>query len=145
MIGGVRKIFAGIDTDLTSYVPGAGLKRKVLLYLNKESNLLAVVSGSTIASGSPLPAPEPTAPSGITVRESCYVDLVNGQTDVTTADDVTDCRDFLDGGGSGTYGLPTAPGQVLVANSDVQPEWVTPVIDENGYWMSGDDDELVWE
>lgn len=146
MKGGARKYFAGIDTDLTSSVPGAGLKRKVLLYLNKDSNLLVVLDGTTISSGSPLPAPEPAAPSGVTVRESVFVDLVNGQTAITTAADIDDCRDFLDGDDEDTsLDNPTAQGQVLVASEALLPIWVTPVIDENGYWMSGDDDQLVWE
>jgi len=143
---GVRRYFSGANTDLTSYVPGAGLKRKVLLYLNKDTNVLVVLSGTTIASGSPLPAPAPVTPSGITARESALVALTNGQTTITTATDIEDCRDFLDGFDDDmALSTPTAEGQVLVANDALLPEWVTPVIDENGYWMTGDDDQLVWE
>lgn len=143
---GVRRYFNGANTDLTSYVPGAGLKRKVLLYLNKDTNVLTVLSGSTISSGSPLPAPSPVAPTGTTARESALVALTNGQTVVTTATDIEDCRDFLDGlDDDMALGVPAAEGQVLVADEALLPIWVTPIIDENGYWMSGDDDQLVWE
>ena len=41
--------------------------------------------------------------------------------------------------------IPTAEGQVLVADETLRAAWVTPVIDENGYWMTGDNDQLVWE
>jgi len=144
MKGGARKFFAGLDTDLTSSVPGAGLKRKVLLYLDKDSNLLVVLEGATIASGSPLPAPEPAAPSGVTVRESAFVDLVNGQTSISTATDINDCRDFLDGDDEDTtLDTPTAEGQVLMSDENLQPIWATPVISEDDAWMVGDDDMLV--
>lgn len=143
---GVRRYFNGTNTDLTSYVPGAGLKRKVLLYLNKDTNVLTIISGSTISSGSPLPAPSPTTPTGIAVRESALVALTNGQTSITTVTDIEDCRDFLDGFDDDlALDDPTAEGQVLMADETLRPIWATPVIDENGYWMTGDDDQLIWE
>ena len=143
---GVRQFFIGANTDLTSYVPGAGLKRKVLLYLNKNTGVLSVESGSTISSGSPLPAPSPMVPTGTTARESALIALTNGQTSVTTVTDIVDARDFLDGADANTaLDTPTAEGQVLVTDETLRAIWVTPVIDENDHWMAGDNDQLVWE
>ena len=139
---GVRQYFSGTNTDLTSDVPGAGLKRKVLLYLNKETNTLIVLAGSTLSSGSPFPAPAPTVPDGISARKSALVDLVNGQTTITTSSDVEDARDFL-AGGSGILPSGEEEAQVLMSDEGLQSIWATPMISEDDGWMVGDDDLLV--
>ena len=56
---GVRYEFGGQSTDLTSYVPGAGLIRKVLLYLDRDTNVLNIVTGTAVADDSITPIPEP--------------------------------------------------------------------------------------
>jgi hypothetical protein len=59
----------------------SGQSRKVLVYLDKETNNLAVESGTAVSGAIPIPypvAPETAIPSG-------YVKLTNGQTVITTA------------------------------------------------------------
>lgn len=140
--GGIRRLYGGGTIDLTSSVPGAGLIRAVLVYLDTISNLAKTVDGTAVADDSVTPIPRPTLPSN--GRASAYIILANGQTTIVNATDVEDARDFL-ASDTSAISTPTAIGQVLVANEYLQPEWVTPIIDENGYWMSGDDDQLVWE
>lgn len=142
-----RYSYGGVDTDLTSYVPGAGLTRKVLLYLDRDTNTLNVEAGATVLDGGALPAPEPIPPAGINAELSALVNLTNGQTAITTAGGILDCRDVLKDRDTniGTLPVATAPGQVLIADEALNWISVTPIIDEEGYWMSGDNDELVWE
>ena len=139
--------FSGVSTNLSSYVPGAGLTRKVLLYLDRDTKTLSVEVGGTVADGGPLPAPEPTPPGGINAELSALVTLTNGQTSISTIDDILDCRDLLKGRDTNIGMLPVAAasGQILITDETLNWIAATPVIDENGYWMTGDDDELVWE
>jgi hypothetical protein len=90
--GSIRREFIGGTLDLTSNVPGSGLKREVLVYLDKTSNTLQTTNGTTVATGAPV-APFPTRPSNS--RPAGWVNLTNGQTTVTTATHITDGRDAL--------------------------------------------------
>lgn len=128
---GVRYTFPGQYVDLTSYVPGAGLKRRVLLYLDEALGSIQVVSGATVSSTGTTPAPYPILPeNGI---GSAYVELTNGQTSITTAMHVEDARDILTGNSSSDLPDASAEGDVLRANDAL--DWVAtsiPSIDENG-------------
>lgn len=85
---GTRKTFAGqVGYDLTSHVPGGGLTRYVGLYLDS-ANTLQAVDGATSAIGS-TPA-EPTWPAG--AFRLSVVQLDNGQTSISFADDIFDRR-----------------------------------------------------
>lgn len=139
---GARRSYGGGTIDLTSSVPSAGNIRAILIYLDMGWNLAMSEDGTEVVDDDVTPIPRPALPSNS--RFSAYVILSNGQTTIVTADDVEDARDFL---ASDTDFLPTptAEGQVMVADETLQAIWVTPMIDENGYWMSGDDDQLVWE
>lgn len=143
---GMPRSFVGQDTDLTSAVPASGYVRYVLLYLDRETNSLEQVAGGSVVVGGPLPIPVPVPPAvAVDARESAWITLTGGQTAIVTATDIFDGRDFLDNGISSVLPSATAPGQVLIADETLNWIAATPVIDENGYWMSGDDDELVWE
>lgn len=92
VVSGTRREFLGTTVDLTSSVPGVGLTRRVLIYLDETTNLINVLQGTTVATG-PTPVPYPAIPNN--AKASAYVTLVNGQTAVTTATHITDARDFL--------------------------------------------------
>lgn len=85
---GTRKTFAGsTGQDLTSRVPGAGLTRLVGLYLDS-ANSLGFVNGATTTIGF-TPA-EPTWPAG--AFRLSVIQLDNGQTSLSFADDIFDRR-----------------------------------------------------
>lgn len=90
---GTTRSFTGQQVDLSSHVPGSGLERRVLLYLDKALNFIQVVEGDTVSASGATPAPYPAIPGN--ARASAYVTLEDGQTAVTTATHVEDARDFL--------------------------------------------------
>jgi len=100
LLGGVHKVFNGSQMDLTSHVPAAGLTRRVLIYLNEATKVLTALDGATVPTGGALPIPYPSCPIG--GRPSAFVTLANGQTTITTVDDIEDARDFLKGVDSGS-------------------------------------------
>jgi len=131
------------DLDLTSYVPGTANKiRKVLIYLNRDTNALSVVSGTIVDDDGFTPVPEPPPPSGVDARESAWVTLANGQTTITTATDIKDCRDFLDNGTANSVPTPTAIGDVLMY-LDGGVQWATPLIADSGGWMTDEEGYLM--
>jgi len=87
--------FPGATTDLTASVPGSGLIRSVLIYYNTNTETLSTVNGTTVTDDGITPIPRPDIPAGISGVKSAWVILANGQTAVTTAEDVIDARDFL--------------------------------------------------
>lgn len=98
---GTRKYYGGVvGLSLAASVPGAGLHRKVGLYLDA-SNVLQTVNGSTVATTAI--APEPTWPSG--AFRLSTVTLAYGQTSIDFSTDIEDYRmiwsDENGGGGSG--------------------------------------------
>ena len=139
-----RRYFAGKLTDLTSYIPGSGLIRKVLLYLDRNANLLYVVSGTADTDDDVTPIPEPPPPAGADAKMSAFVILANGQTAVITATDVLDCRDTL-GGSDATYLLPepTEQGQVLMVDEALNWIAAVPLADDDGGWMTDDSGMLM--
>lgn len=139
-----RRYFTGKLTDLTSYVPGAGLIRKVLLYLDRDANLLYTVSGTAVTDDGITPIPEPIPPAGVDAKSSALVVLANGQTTITTATDILDCRDTL-GGSDTTYLLPepTEQGQVLMVDEALNWIAASPLTDDDGGWMTDDSGMLM--
>ena len=140
---GHRREFYGANTDLTSSVPGAGLIRKVLLYLDRDLNTLEQVDGIAVVNDGMTPVPEPTPPTGVDARESAWIYLSNGQTQVTTATHIEDARDFLDNGVANTLPAATEFGQVLMSNESLAPFWATPLIADSGGWMTDEDGYLM--
>ncbi len=90
---GIRRAFAGSAFDLTGFVPGAGLARYVLVYLDPNFNSLNTVSGSTVPDSPAITPPLPTIPAR--GYPTAYVRLFGGQTAVVTSRDVLDARSFL--------------------------------------------------
>jgi len=143
--GGSSKFFPGADTDLTSSVPAAGLIRNVLIYLDRLTNILYTVEGPTVIDNGIIPVPLPLPPHD-EVTKSAWVTLANGQTDVTTADDIDDGRDFLGDGSDSAVPAPTGPGQVFMSDDVSIPFWATPVIahpDDGGGWLTNEDGDLI--
>jgi hypothetical protein len=143
--GGAYRYFAGQTVDLTSSVPGAGLIRTVLVYLDRDAHSLETIDGATVLDNGIIPVPRPTPPAGVDARESAWVTLANGQTTITTGTDVLDARDYLDNGQENALASPTAPGQVLMSDENLLPFWATPVISEDFAWMANGDGELIVE
>lgn len=130
--GGISKFFTGSTLDLTSSVPGSGLSRNVLIYLNETTNTLTTLEGTTVVSGGPFAPPIPALP--IHGRPSAAVQLTNGQTAITTATHITDVRDFLglDTGIFMQIPTPTGASQILMADDTLQWIAVYPLVDEDG-------------
>ncbi len=137
--GGEPKTFAGAQVALTGFVPGAGLHRYVLTGLNITTGAVTVTAGATIAVASTPPFPVRPA----NTLPSALVQLTNGQTDVTTVDDVTDARERF--GGFNSIGDPTVSGQILIADSSLNPTWGLPLVDEDGNVMTDENSEIMWE
>jgi hypothetical protein len=144
-INGAYRISYTQGTDLTSYVPGTVDKiRKVLIYLDRGTNVLQVVAGTIVDDDGFTPIPEPAPPGGTDARESAWITLANGQTTVATATHIKDARDFLDNGAAGGVPTPTEIGQVLMY-LDGGIQWATPVISEDYTWMANEAGELIVE
>jgi len=136
-----RKVFAGATYDMTASVPGAGLVRTTLVYLNAQTNALAIVDGTAVPDTGAVPIPEPPLPEhGI---GSAYIRLANGQADVTTADDVTDSREFLEPRVSDTLQEATAVGQILISNDGVVFEPGIPVVDGSGDLLTDGNGHII--
>lgn len=135
--GAYRKSYQQ-NLDLTSHVPGTASKvRKVLIYLDRDANSLKVIAGTIVDDDGFTPIPEPPPPSGVDARESAWVTLANGQSTITTATDIKDCRDFLDNGMANSVPIPTTVGDVLMY-MDGGVQWATPLIADVGGWMTDD-------
>lgn len=141
---GHRMYFGGIQVDLTSSVPGAGLTRRVLIYLNRVTNIVAIVNGTAVPTGGVTTPPYPIAPTDVPSNSSSYVTLVNGQATVGYAD-IEDARDFLGGDVDNDNALPdpTAAGQVLYSVDGVEFRPEQPIIGDDGTWISGDGSILL--
>lgn len=118
-VGASRAYFptgtASQDVDLTSYIPSAGNKKRVLIYLDTSTGLLGVAEGAEAATNPPWPD---TPYGGIS---SAYFLLTDSHTAIDMTVDYTEGRRFLDGGG-GTGGLvPTEEGQMLFVDANL--EW----------------------
>jgi hypothetical protein len=137
--GDASKYFAGTTTDLTSSVPGAGLVRKVLLYLDRDTVILEQVDGDTVLDNDVTPIPIPVPPAGVDATKSAWVKLSNGQTTISTATHIDDARDFLKGN---SLPEPTLQGQILMYHEG-GVQWAMPMINEDGYIMLTEDYQIM--
>lgn len=137
-VGASRAYFptgtASQDVDLTSYIPSVGYRRRVLVYLDTGTGTLAVEAGAEALSN---PAWPDTPYGGIA---SAYFTLTATHTAIDMAVDYTDARRFLDGGIGAV--LPTAAGQMLFANSDL--EWQAGKIVTSGGDVVVSGGDVVW-
>jgi hypothetical protein len=145
-VGGSRAYFptgvASQDVDLTSYIPSAGNRRRVLVYLDTSltPGQLAVAAGAE----SPTAPEWPDVPySGI---PSAYFTLLDTHTAIDMTADYTDARRFLDGGGGSSGVVPTEAGQMLFANDQLEWEAGFLVMDPDTDEIVLDEDtgDLVW-
>lgn len=154
--GGLQRSFLGGQADLTSSVPStASHIRAVLVYIDTNTNTIQTIDGTSVLDNGAIEIPRPPVPGE--GRISSYVFLITGQTAVVTATDVDDARDFLAGGtaasgGGDTLPVPAEDSMVLMSEfiggqTPDDLEWIAamPVISEDGTWMVGFDDKLVWE
>lgn len=90
---GTHKSFPGLHVFMTAYVPSTGDTRKVLIYLNLETNALEIVSGSSVT----LPAvpPDPEIPATIHGQISSRVTLIGDQTNVVQSN-IEDARKLFE-------------------------------------------------
>jgi len=139
LIDGTRKVFPGATINLTSYVPGtSGQSRRVLVYLDKETNNLAVESGTAVSGAIPIPypvAPETAIPSG-------YVKLTNGQTTISNITHIEDARGFLTGNGSLSPYKATTDGQIIIAE-DGEFKVRLPLVNQYGLILTSDSGEII--
>jgi hypothetical protein len=114
-VNGTRKTFPGANLDLASYVPGtAGQTKRTLVYLDKDTNNLAVVEGTAVSGAIPIPFPD--APAN--AIPSDFVRLTNGQTAVTTTTHVDEGRGLMGGGNGDTSPFEaTADGQIIISEN----------------------------
>jgi hypothetical protein len=163
--GARRVTYPGQTLDVTSYVPGAGLTRRILVYLDIGLNQIGVVTGSTVSSTGAIPVPYPDIPDNS--YPSAYVQLTVGQTAVTTATHVEDTRDFIrprvstgdfDHTGQGqSDGLHSAfrwvwaddtarEAETTVTTNDVSYRSVGLQEDTGTLWIAGDENEPIdWQ
>jgi hypothetical protein len=112
-IDGTRKVFPGALIDMTTYVPAtAGYTSRNLVYLDKDTNNLAVSGGTAVAGAIPIPypsAPNNAIPSG-------YVKLTNAQTTISTATHIEDGRGIMSGNGAQSPYEATQDGQIIISD-----------------------------
>ena len=139
LIDGTRKVFPGATINLTSYVPStSGQSRRVLVYLDKETNNLAVESGTAVSGAIPIPypvAPETAIPSG-------YVKLTNGQTTISNSAHIEDARGFLTGNGATSPYKATAEGQIIIVQ-DGEFVVALPLVDQYGLILTNQNGEII--
>ena len=136
---GTRKEFPGFDLDVTSYVPAtAGQTRKILVYLDKGTNLIGVVEGTAVSGAIPVPYPIP--PSN--VEPSAYVSLSNGQTAVTTATHIEDARGFLGSNAPAFPFVATEDGEILIVQNGVFVV-ARPMVDNYGIILIDDNGNIM--
>ena len=139
LIDGTRKVFPGATVDLTSYVPSSsGQTRRVLVYLDKDTNNLAIVEGTAVSGA--IPIPYPTAPTN--AIPSGYVKLTNGQTSIVTATHIEDARGFLTGNGSQSPYKATQDGQIIIAESG-EFQVRLPLVDQYGLILTSANGQII--
>lgn len=143
-------IFPGGQLDLTSNQPVTGLKRYILVYLNKLTNTLAKVIGDT-ADSSTVGPPFPTVPD-----DSILAGLVllYNQSEINVPGDIKDIRQILNTG-EAQSALPdltdvddelTTTDGALMVYSATNEEWVAAdiLVDVDGSVMVDGDGKVVF-
>lgn len=136
--GVTTALFDGQLVDLTASVPGAGLIRRVLVYLDRATNTILTVDGTPVLNNGIIPIPSPDIPDD--AIPSADVLLVGAQTVIIEAN-IVDRREFLERGES-DLPTPTEVGQVLFAVTPGQFTVEMPLTGDDG-WMVDDDGILI--
>lgn len=146
---GGRYVFSGGVLDLTSYVPvTANRVKRVLVYLNKATNMVAVEDGTEVVDNGIIPIPYPVAPQHS--KPAGYVRLETGQTGITTATHVEDARDFLGSDDIQGYTIfrwiwSNASERTATAVTSDQLYYLGLQIDDWSVWVLADDSPATWE
>lgn len=130
--------FVGANVDLTSYLPTAGNKKAVLLYLNPATGVIEIAEGTEILATLLIPAPAPTIPANCI--PSSYIELESTTATIENTD-IVDARSFLSSGGFNF--TPRNVGDILLSNDGVTFEAGNPVVDASGNIVVDDDSHIV--
>lgn len=139
--GGTRFELPKQNLDLTTHVPGIGLIRYVLVYLDLDSNALAILDGVAVLNNGIIPIPLPSIPSN--AIPSAYVKLANGQTSITTATHIVDTRDFLGANSVANPYTAEQVGQVLYSTNGITFSSELPLTSSEGWLVNGEGILLV--
>ncbi len=130
--------FPGQEIDLTTYLPASGNIKIVLLYLDEETNSIAVAEGAEVLDNGVIEVPYPDVPDE--GRPSSFIALVGGQT-IILQTSVEEARDLFPKGSQSielTFPQPAEDGQVLYGEADGTWGWRTPITSEDGWLVDGD-------
>lgn len=139
-VNGVRTYFPGTTTDLTPYLPGAGEARRVLVYLDPETNTLNVREGDVVPDLLSIPVPFPDVPRK--AIGSAWFSLVDGQA-LLSAIHYTDARPFLDTWGVSEPYEATRQGQILYSLDAATFIAALPVVDPDTMGLVIDPDTFT--
>lgn len=137
-LDGVREFFSGFNTDLTPYLPAPGNDVGILLYLNLNTENLAVLSGVEVPTGNPVTyplIPDAAVPSA-------FILLQDGQTQVTTATHIIDSRDFLSADRASDLEA-TLVGQIAYSTDGATVSMELPLVNVDGIMLTVDGYILV--
>lgn len=137
--GATTSNFSGQLLDLTGSVPGVGLVRRTLLYLDKGTGTILTVDGTPVLNNGIIPVPSPDIPDD--AIPSADVQLVGGQTTIIEAN-IIDRREFLERAES-DLPTPTQVGQVLFSVDGVQFTVEMPLTNDHGWMVNSDGILLV--
>ena len=138
-LGNTTEEFLGQLVDLTASVPGAGLIRRVLLYLDKSTGTILTIDGTPVLDNGIIPVPSPDIPDD--AIPSADVLLVGAQTTIVEAD-IVDRREYLERGES-DLPTPTEIGQVLFSVTPSQFTVELPLTGPYGWLVNSDGILLV--
>lgn len=130
--GGVRYTFSGLFSDMTPYLPSAGMIRRVLVYLDLATGTLGYVAGTEVADTDP--APWPNIPTG--TRPSAYITLTASQTTISTAEHIADTRDIWGDGGDTI--TPDHIGQIMYSVDGLEFTPELPMVNADGIMLTVD-------
>lgn len=135
-----RHEFIGQLVDCSPFLPAVGLVKRILIYLDTDTNSIQVVEGTAVLDNGIIPIPFPAQVSGHI--PSSYVTLRNAQTAISQINDVVDSRGFLDGGVGEPY-VATQIGQILYSVDGVTFEAKLPLVNGAGHIITNGDGIIV--
>lgn len=130
--GNTYQKFSGYFSDMTTYLPSAGMILWVLLYFDPSTGVINYLSGNEVAIG--LSPARPSIPDN--VRASAFILLEDGQTEIVTAEHILDTRDFLGGGGLGSSA--TEIGQIMYSTDGVSFTAELPMVNSDGILLTSE-------
>ena len=138
-LGNTTEEFPGQIVDLTTSVPGVGMIRRTLIYLDKATGVIGTLDGTPVLNNGIIPVPSPDIPAD--TIPSADVVLTGGQTTIAEAN-IVDRREYLERGES-DLPTPTEVGQVLFARDAGQFTVEMPLTGPYGWLVNNDGILLV--